>query len=157
MKKLRFLLVALMMVSITAFAQEKQQQKKQEPKLEQKQKVKKATPEQRATRHTETLAKKLQLTAEQKVAVNNAILSKINTLDQIKTKYQGNKSKERNAEFKETRIAFEQDMKTILTPEQFEKWYKARETKRINNANNKTNNKNPKAKAVEPEETENIF
>jgi periplasmic protein CpxP/Spy len=155
MKKLRFVLVALMMVSITAFAQQKQQQKKQEPKQEQKQKVKKATPEQRATRQTETLAKKLLLTAEQKVSVNNAILSKINTLDQIKTKYKGNKSKERNTELKEARTAFEQDMKTILTPEQYEKWYKAHETKRLNNANNKKNN--PKAKAVEPEETENIF
>ena len=152
MKNLRFVLVALMMVSVAAFAQQKQPVKKQAPKQEQKQQVKKATPEQRATRQTETLANKLQLTAEQKTSVNKAILDKINTLDQIKAKYQGNKSKERNAELKNTRIAFEQEMKTILTPEQFDKWYKAREARRSNRSN-----KNQKVKTAEPEESENIF
>jgi Spy/CpxP family protein refolding chaperone len=153
MKNLRFVLVALMMVSVVAFAQQKQQPlKKQAPKQEQKQQVKKATPEQRATRQTETLANKLVLTAEQKASVNKAILDKINTLDQIKAKYQGNKSKERNTELKNTRIAFEQEMKTILTPEQYDKWYKAREARRSNKSN-----KNKKVKTAEPEETENIF
>lgn len=148
MKKLKFALVALMMVSITAFAQQKNQ----------KQKVKKATPEQRAMRQTETLAAKLLLNPEQKEKVNSTILSKINVLDQIKTKYQGVKSKERNAELKAARISYEQDMKNILTPEQFEKWYKPRKERMNIQKNN--NQKNPKVKttkATEPEETEDIF
>ena len=140
MKKLKFAFIALMMVSITAFAQQQKQ-------------TKKATPEVRATRQTETLAKQLSLTADQKVAVNKSVLSRITTLDQIKEKYQGNQSKERNAEIREARIAFEQDMKNILTSEQFEKWYTAHKAKRVK----KENKQDPKAKSVDTEENENIF
>lgn len=139
MKKLKFVFIALMMVSITSFAQQKQ--------------TKKATPEVRANRQTETLAKQLSLTADQKVAVNKSVLSRITTLDQIKKKYQGNKSKERNAEIREARIAFEQDMKNILTSEQFEKWYNAHKAKRVK----KANKQDPKVKSVDTEENEDIF
>lgn len=141
MKRLGILFVAMIMVSSVAMAQ--------------KGKVKNETltPEQRATRQTNVLTKQLELTADQQVKIKEIIVEKIITLDKIKEKYQGNKSKERNAELKEVRISFQQNMKDILTPVQFEKWNKNRKEKALKAKAKKAKTTKP----VEEEETDDIF
>ncbi len=141
MKKLGILFIAMMMVSSIASAQKGKVKKEQ------------LTPEQRATKQTEILTKQLELTPDQKTKIKEVITNKIITIDKIKDKYKGEKSKERNAELKEQRISFQQSMKDILTPIQLEKWTKLRKDKAAKAKQNKAKAKAP----AQEEESDDIF
>lgn len=139
MKNLGILMVAFFMVATSAFGQKKSVQ---------------LTPEQRATKQTTLLTKQLSLTADQATKINKAILDRIVGIDQIKTKYQGQKSKERNAEIREMRISYLQVMKNVLDGPQFDTWHKS-----YKNKIGKPAKKNVKiqSKAVAEDEVENFF
>lgn len=141
MKKLGILFIAMMMVSSIASAQKGKVKKEQ------------LTPEQRATKQTEILTKQLDLTPDQQVKIKEVITNKIITIDKIRDKYKGEKSKERNAELKEQRISFQQSMKDILTPIQLEKWTKLRKDKAAKAKQNKAKAKAP----AQEEESDDIF
>ena len=141
MKKLGILFIAMMMVSSIASAQKGKVKKEQ------------LTPEQRATKQTEILTKQLELTPDQKTKIKQIIVDRIITIDKIKDKYKGEKSKERNAELKEQRISFQQSMKDILTPIQLEKWTKLRKDKAAKAKQNKAKAKAP----AQEEESDDIF
>lgn len=141
MKKLGILFIAMMMVSSIASAQKGKVKKEQ------------LTPEQRATKQTEILTKQLDLTPDQQVKIKEVITNKIITIDKIRDKYKGEKSKERNAELKEQRISFQQSMKDILTPIQLEKWTKLRKDKAAKAKQNKAKTKAP----AQEEESDDIF
>lgn len=140
MKRLGILFVAMMMITSVAMAQKGKAKKET------------LTPEQRAARQTEVMTKQLALTAEQQTKVKQIIAEKIVLLDAIKTKYQGNKSKERNDEIREVRNSYMQSLKNILTPEQFGKWHERNKAKR---EKIKKENKTPKGGTEE--ESEDIF
>ncbi len=141
MKKFGILFIAIMMVSSFAMAQKGNVKKVQ------------LTPEQRATKQTEILTKQLYLTPDQQVKIKEVITNRIITIDKIRDKYKGEKSKERNAELKEQRISFQQSMKDILTPIQLEKWTKLRKDKAAKAKQNKAKAKAP----AQEEESDDIF
>ncbi len=118
MKKFGILLVSMMMITAVAFAQ--------------KGKVKKEslTPDARASRNIEVMKKQLSLTDDQQVKIKQIILEKMVQLDAVKTKYQGNKTKERNQEIRDIRNNYMQSLKIILTPEQYGKWHDGNKIKK---------------------------
>lgn len=140
MKKLAFVFMAIMMVSGSLMAQTT---------------TKRATPEQRAKRHTEVLAKDLTLSADQKESVYKIVLAKLTKYDELKATFKGQKSEDRRAAFKKLREDFSLEMKNTLDPKQYELWIANRKAKA-----EKVKAKRAKikeAKHVDSEESEDIF
>jgi Spy/CpxP family protein refolding chaperone len=122
MKKL--IVAALLVVGMTAFAQEKQGRTGGREKLTSEQKidiqVKKMT---KNLDLNEKQAKEVRVLVTKEVAKREAKRAEI---QELKTK----KSEEMNAQREANQTALSSDMKKILTPEQYAKWEKNREEKK---------------------------
>ena len=80
----------------------------------------KKTTEQRAQKQMETLNAEIGLTPEQKPKVYDLFLAKVKKADEINTKYKGESEKEAiDKELVANRKQTHQNLKTVLTPEQF--------------------------------------
>ena len=115
MKKASVIAIMLFLIIGTSIAQEGNKQKK--------------TPEQKAKKQTEILNNQLNLTGDQQTKIYPLLLSNITQIDAIKAKYGDNRSKERNKELRDLKIKFTEELKTILTADQYDKWNKEREAK----------------------------
>ncbi len=105
------------------------------------------TPEDRAKEETDRLTTQLSLTSDQGVKVYNIVLERIKQIDVVLKKYMGNltqeQSKARGKELQTIRNTFETKLKTILTPQQYDKWVKEknnRKDKEVKTNNNAVNN-----------------
>ena len=105
MKKL--IIAALLVVGMTSFAQEG----KEKPN---KEKMEQITPEQRAGKHLKKMTKELGLNPDQQAQLKTIFM------DQEARK--ANPVKPTKEEGKALRKEMDAKMKSILTPEQFEKW-----------------------------------
>jgi protein CpxP len=113
MKHLLFSL--LLIATAPAFAQ---QGNPPQQKTEQRQAQ---TPEQKATSTAKHMEKTLGLSADQKTKVYDIALLRAQKMDGLKNKPTTDKT-ERHAEMKSIQTAFDDKLKSILTPEQFSKW-----------------------------------
>jgi Spy/CpxP family protein refolding chaperone len=107
MKTILFSLFMALM-TLGAFAQNKQDKT---PK----------TPEEYAKVRSEKLTKELGLNADQKAKVYDLLLNKRKKIQEIRAKYPNDK-KAAHAEAKPVKEQFKADMKAVLTPEQYAKW-----------------------------------
>jgi Spy/CpxP family protein refolding chaperone len=96
----------IIFISSTATAQNRDQQKK--------------TPEERATKMSEILEKKLQLTDMQKSSVYNIFLSQAQQVDKIRTNSTSDRC-QKCSELKAAREQTDSQLKSILTSEQYSK------------------------------------
>jgi Spy/CpxP family protein refolding chaperone len=104
------IITALLVIGLSAFAQES----KEKPSRSEMEKL---TPEQRAEKHLKKLTSDLNLNEKQQEEVKKIIAEQSVKRESLKTE-----RKERQTQMKEERTALHEKMKTILTPEQFEKW-----------------------------------
>lgn len=128
MKKL--IAAALLVVGITAFAQE-QTQSPERAEME------KLSPEQRNQNQLKRMTEELNLNADQQVQIGKILAEQSEKREAMKAKREEMKtnqtrpSDEQRAAFKkqreDERNAMNEKMKSILTPEQFEKWKSDRE------------------------------
>ncbi|MBC7696425.1 MAG: hypothetical protein H7141_13375 [Burkholderiales bacterium] len=80
----------------------------------------KKTPEQRAQKQMETLSTEVNLTPEQKPKVYDLFLTKVKKADEINEKYKTQpKDEAKNKELVANRKQTHQNLKVVLTPEQF--------------------------------------
>ena len=124
MKKL--ILVAILVVGITAFAQEKEGIRAKKEKL---------TTEQKVDFQVKKLSKDLNLTVEQTKSVQDLVTNQVKKREAKRAEMKEIKEKklaEMKAEMEKEQAAVSADMKKILTPEQFAKWEKIREEKKEN-------------------------
>lgn len=147
MKKSLLFVMMLLLVVGTSFGQKGKPAQKNN-----------ASPEMRAKRQTANLTKELLLSTDQQTKVYDLILARMNSLSQVKAKYKGavKEKEQRKTELKAVRDNYEQGMKATLSPEQFEKWSKARAEK-IKKAKSKVKanaKKAVKEKVEEVDETE---
>jgi hypothetical protein len=138
MKKASVIAIMLFLILGTSIAQEGNKQKK--------------TPEQKAKKQTEIINNQLNLTGDQQTKIYPLLLSNITQIDAIKAKYGDNRSKERNKELRDLKIKFTEELKTILTADQYDKWNKEREAKVLKAKEDRKNNITP----TEPQ-PENIY
>jgi hypothetical protein len=128
MKKL--FLAALLVVGLTTFAQE-QKEKPQRPETE------KLSPEQRSQMQLKKITAELNLNADQQAQVQKLIAEQNAKREALKAKMQQMRdshekpSAEDRAmmtdQMKDGKKAMDDKLKSILTPEQFEKWMSRRE------------------------------
>jgi len=128
MKKL--FLAALLVVGFTTFAQE-QKEKPQRPETE------KLSPEQRSQLQLKKITKDLNLNADQQAQVQKLIVEQSAKREALRAKIKETRdshekpSAEDRAmmidEMKDGKKAMDDKLKSILTPEQFEKWMSRRE------------------------------
>ena len=121
MKKV--LMAALLVVGITAFAQEKEGKRAGREML---------TPEQKVELHVKKLDKDLDLTDKQTEQVKALVAKQIQKREEKRKEIQESKDKKREefkAQAQADQAAMASEMKKILTPEQFTKWEKNREDK----------------------------
>jgi len=124
MKKV--IVVALLIVGITAFAQEKEGLRAKKEKL---------TTEQKVDFQVKKLSKDLNLTVEQTKSVQDLVTNQVKKREAKRAEMKEIKEKklaEMKAEMEKEQAAVSADMKKILTPEQFAKWEKIREEKKEN-------------------------
>jgi biopolymer transport protein ExbB/TolQ len=124
MKKV--IVVALLIVGITAFAQEKEGLRAKKEKL---------TTEQKVDFQVKKLSKDLNLTVEQTKSVQDLVTNQVKKREAKRAEMKEIKEKklaEMKAEMEKEQAAVSADMKKILTPEQFAKWGKIREEKKEN-------------------------
>ena len=124
MKKL--FIAALLVVGLTTFAQEK---KERPNRANSEVSGVKLTPEQRAEKHLKKLTTDLNLDAKQQEQVGKMISEQ----GAKRETFRANKKAEHEAmkgKMEEERAATTAKMKTILTPEQFEKWNANNENRR---------------------------
>nr|WP_315196204.1 hypothetical protein [uncultured Flavobacterium sp.] len=123
MKKL--IIVALLVISASSFAQEqiKPEEKSNKPKRE------KQTPEQRSQAQLDKLIKELSLNPQQQEQIKPILAEQTTKMDALRAERMGGNSKEMTAEERdvfrakrqEDRKATNDKLKAILTPEQFKK------------------------------------
>lgn len=124
MKKL--FLAALLVVGLTTFAQE-QKEKPQRPEME------KLSPEQRSQLQLKKITAELNLNADQQAQVQKLIAEQSAKREALKAKMQQMRdshekpSAEDRAMMMDGKKAMDEKLKSILTPEQFEKWMSRRE------------------------------
>jgi septal ring factor EnvC (AmiA/AmiB activator) len=128
MKKL--FLAALLVVGFTTFAQE-QKEKLQRPEME------KLSPEQRSQLQLKKITKELNLNLDQQAQVQKLIAEQSAKREALRAKIKESKDSHEkptaedrammNEEKKEGKKAMDDKLKSILTPEQFEKWMSRRE------------------------------
>ena len=124
MKKV--IVAALLVVGITAFAQEKEGRRAGREKL---------TTEQKVDFQVKKLSKDLNLTDEQTKAVEGLVAKQVKKREDKRAEMKEIKEKERaqmKADMEKEQAAVSADMKKILTPEQFAKWEKIREERKEN-------------------------
>ena len=124
MKKV--IVAALLVVGITAFAQEKGERSAGREKL---------TTEQKVDFQVKKLSKDLNLTDEQTKAVEGLVAKQVKKREDKRAEMKEIKEKERaqmKADMEKEQAAVSADMKKILTPEQFAKWEKIREERKEN-------------------------
>jgi Spy/CpxP family protein refolding chaperone len=131
MKKL--IIAALLVVSISSFAQEQEGDKKaNRPKKE------KMSPEQRNQAMLDKLTKDLSLTPQQQEQIKPILADQSSKMEAMRTERMGGNAKEMTPEERdafrakrqEERKAVEAKYKTILTPEQFKKMKESEESGR---------------------------
>jgi hypothetical protein len=127
MKKILILLFSAI-VSLGANAQ----QKNNTPKPQGASKHHKITPEERAQRKAELLSQQLQLNAGQTSKIKAAMIERNNALRTIREKVNGNDEAFRN-EALPIRKKFHNDLKKILTEDQFKKFKEFRKANQRNN------------------------
>jgi protein CpxP len=128
MKKL--FLAALLVVGFTTFAQE-QKEKLQRPEME------KLSPEQRSQLQLKKITKELNLNLDQQAQVQKLIAEQSAKREALRAKIKESKDSHEkptaedrammNEEKKEGKKAMDDKLKSILTPEQYEKWMSRRE------------------------------
>ncbi|HEV7231688.1 MAG TPA: hypothetical protein VGO45_10195 [Bacteroidia bacterium] len=79
------------------------------------------TPEQKAASSAKHMEKTLGLSADQKTKVYDLALLRAQKMDELKTKPTTDKT-QRHTEMKSIQTAFDDNLKTILTPDQYTKW-----------------------------------
>ena len=122
MKKL--FAVALLVVGLTAFAQEKEGRRAGREKL---------TPEQKVDFQVKRLTKDLDLNEKQVKEVKNLVAKQAEKREGKKEEMKDIKAKKRaemKAQMETEYAAVSSDMKKILTPEQFTKWVKIHEDRK---------------------------
>ena len=116
------------------------------------------TIEQRAENQAQKLNKQLLLSPEQYTNVHELILANLKQIDYLNKEMKNKQGEESQTYRKNTlrklRFGFEQEMKSILNPQQFEKWQKIR-AKRVKTV--KENTKDKKNAKTEVIETDDIF
>ncbi len=125
-KMKKVIVAALLVIGITAFAQEKEGIRAKREKL---------TTEQKVDFQVKKLSKDLDLTAEQTKSVQDLVANQVKKRESKRAEMEENKEKklaEMKAEMEKEQAAVSADMKKILTPEQFAKWEKIREEKKDN-------------------------
>lgn len=116
MKKLILLAVCFLVVTTSVNAQESPQPPKSEKPGREKKK-----PEQRAQKQMEILNDEVNLTPEQKPKVYDLFLTKVKKADEINEKYKDKpKDESKNKELVANRKQTHQQLKAVLTVEQFE-------------------------------------
>jgi len=85
------------------------------------------TPEERATKHSQELTKELGLSQQQEQQVYQAILTKENSIKQVRAQNSGGDKEQMHTQMKPIKEQFNQTMKGILTADQFQKWEQIRE------------------------------
>ena len=117
-------LAALLVVGITAFAQEKEVVKSEREKL---------TPEQKVDSQVKRLTNDLDLNEKQAKEVRNLVAKQVENREgkRVETKeIKTQKRAEMKAQMETEQAAVSSEMKKILTPEQFAKWEKIREERK---------------------------
>jgi hypothetical protein len=125
MKKILILLVTATM-SMAAIAQQTAQPK---PATTQSKPKNKITPEERAQRKADLLKNQLQLNNDQTIMIKNAMVERNNALKAIRAKVGENQDAFRKEAFS-VRKKFHDDMKKILSTEQFNKFKEMRKANR---------------------------
>ena len=124
MKKV--IVAALLVVGITAFAQEKEGRTAGKEKL---------TTEQKVDFQVKRLTKDLDLNEKQTKDVKVLVAKEVEKREARKAEMEGLKAKKREemkANMEAEQAAVSEDMKKILTPEQFAKWEKIRDERKEN-------------------------
>jgi hypothetical protein len=111
MKKLMMAL-AVMTMGMTAFAQESPAAREDRPRM---------STEERAKARTQRMAKDLGLSAEQLARVEALNLKHAKEGEAMRASDEKERAM-RRAEMKDRKAAYETELKTVLTPEQFTKW-----------------------------------
>jgi len=127
MKKL--ILLSLLAVGITAFAQENENKRPRGEKFES------LTTEQKVEMQVKKMAKDLDLKENQVKEVRILVTEEVEKREKRRAEMEAAKEQDRKEKFakmKEEQAALETQMKKILTPEQFEKWQKIREERKAN-------------------------
>ncbi|NNT72005.1 hypothetical protein HKT18_07235 [Flavobacterium sp. IMCC34852] len=117
-------LALLLLVGITALAQEKKGKRMDGEKL---------TTEQKVDFQVKKMTKDLNLNETQAKEVRTIVTKEVEKREAKKAEMDKKKEQaraERLAQAKENQAALEADMKKILTPDQFAKWEKSREEKK---------------------------
>ncbi len=114
--------------------------------------------EQRAVKQANNLKKQLLLSAEQFTKVHDLVLANLKQLEVLKEEMKNKQGQEgqvyRKNVLRKLRLGFEQDMKSVLNPQQFEKWKKIR-AKKMKTVKHKAADK--KKEKIEIVESEDIF
>ena len=124
MKMKKVFLAALLVVGITAFAQEKEGKKMDREKL---------TTEQRVDFQVKKLSTDLELNEKQAKDVRALVAKEVEKREAKRAELKENKAqdrKEMRAQMEANQAAMSSDMKKILTPEQFSKWEKIRDERK---------------------------
>jgi protein CpxP len=126
--------------------------------IAQKGAAKEVTIEQRAENQAQKLNKQLLLSPEQYTKVHELVLAHLKQIDYLKKEMKNKQGEEsqnyRKNTLRKLRLGFEQEMKSVLNPQQFEKWEKIR-AKKVKTV--KENTKDKKKAKTEIVETEDIF
>lgn len=121
MKKL--FVAALLVVGITAFAQEREARKGKE----------RLTTEQKVDLQVKKMSTDLNLNDKQKEQIKSLVTKQVEKREQKRKELQESKKQDRaqmKAQMEANQAATSAEMKKILTPEQFTKWEKLREEKK---------------------------
>ena len=127
MKKV--IVAALLVIGITAFAQEKKVEKSEREKL---------TPEQKVDFQVKKLTTDLNLNEKQAKEVRNLVAKQVEKREakiaemRAKKEEKAQKGEEIRANLQKDQAANNEEMQKILTPEQFAKWEKIREERKEN-------------------------
>ncbi|HNP32214.1 MAG TPA: hypothetical protein PKN96_02850 [Flavobacterium sp.] len=122
MKKV--IVAALLVVGITAFAQEKKERKFDGDKL---------TKEEKVDLQVKRMTKDLNLNEEQTKQVQALVAKEVDKREAKRAEMQQKKAQEKDkmrAEMEANQSAFSAEVKKILTPEQYAKWEKTREERK---------------------------
>lgn len=122
MKKL--FVAALLVVGITAFAQEREGRRSGKEKL---------TSEQKVDFQVKKMTKDLELTEKQASEVKTIVAKQVQKREAKRAEIKADKEKDRaemKANMEKEQAAVSADLKKILTPEQYAKWEKNREEKK---------------------------
>jgi len=127
MKKL--IVMSLLAVGLTAFAQEKENRRPRGEKFES------LTKEQKVELQVKKMTKDLNLNESQINEVKAIVTAEVEKREKMKAEMKELKEQSRKEKFskiKEEQAALEIQMKKILSPEQYEKWEKIREERKAN-------------------------